>query len=540
MSNDLLTQLAEYGAYHRDEQGPIRLDDVVSEYPIGAQRGDVVSLEADRQLRRRTGAVALAATAVVAVVTASIWLARDRDLEQEPVGRPDAPTEIGDPVLARRITVVGELMAAYNERRIDDYVSYFAEDGAVVGPAYQRVWGSPTDRDVVAALMAGGDRMLADPRECDPEFLALVGLAPPEVAEGELVCMMSHGDEFHSPRGYPTDTLPESYWSSQIILSFDETEMIEGIRIGSLWEWDRGLTDADAVARAEQIVDYRERFLAWLSDTHPDVADGFGPGVLGALPGADDMGTAVEYIGEFLESEYPAADAARLDTLARRQAAVEAMTEAYGAGDVDAWLGHFRSGAPEIGAGGLAIMAEDGAMAANATWVLTGPCECGELSVISAVSGQFDESHPYLVCPMARRDDFYGAGGIDRRMQFEFDFEGDQLVGYEPTGGDASWLALHGGWFGAHEVFAADFREWLEVAHPADAARLGSRGMITAEEMPIALAHVEEFVAQSDLYPLSDGWGPPPLGSRPTLSGASRSAALTDPTPGGGAGVEDP
>ncbi len=55
-----------------------------------------------------------------------------------------------------------------------------------------------------------------------------------------------------------------------------------------------------------------------------------------------------------------------------------------------------------------------------------------------------------------------------------------------------------------HEAFAARFSDWLEQAHPQIAggfAPLVATRMPAAEDVPVALGYVAEFVAQSKLYP---------------------------------------
>jgi hypothetical protein len=114
----------------------------------------------------------------------------------------------------------------------------------------------------------------------------------------------------------------------------------------------------------------------WLRAAHPDVATQFGSGVVGALPGADDMATAIEYVAEFVDQTYPEAEiiAALEADRDRLVATIEAMLEAYNRHDPEEWLSFFPDGIDLDDAGGLTIEHEQAFMAANGRWTLTGEC----------------------------------------------------------------------------------------------------------------------------------------------------------------------
>lgn len=167
-----------------------------------------------------------------------------------------------------------------------------------------------------------------------------------------------------------------------------------------------------------------------------------------------------------------------------RVAAVDAMLAVYNEGRYDEWLAAF-GGDPAVG-NGLGIEAEAALMAANGRWRRTGEC--------SAWPG-------YIVCGTTRSDDFYGAGGFDHDARFLFLFANHtaDLIGYEV----AEDLGPMSDWFDEHGVFDLAFLDWLGTAHPEVAIARGTDLFgIAATDMATALEYVEEFVAQSEKYPI--------------------------------------
>ena len=57
-----------------------------------------------------------------------------------------------------------------------------------------------------------------------------------------------------------------------------------------------------------------------------------------------------------------------------------------------------------------------------------------------------------------------------------------------------------------------EFIKWFEVTHPDAEATIQyvSETEVTAESLPILLQYVDEFVAQSDAYPLTEPVPEPP------------------------------
>lgn len=182
----------------------------------------------------------------------------------------------------------------------------------------------------------------------------------------------------------------------------------------------------------------------------------------------------------------PAEDQATADEwLPFRVSVIDSMLAAYNESRFDDWLAAF-SAQPELG-NGLDTDVEAAFMAANGRWTRTGGCT----------------TQPgYVTCETHRSDDFYGAGGFNHTVRFTFLFSEHtaNLIGYEV----AEDLLGPSDWFDEHGAFEVAFLEWLGQAHPNESVSRGPGWFgIAAADMPTALTYVDEFVAQSDAYPIA-------------------------------------
>lgn len=176
-------------------------------------------------------------------------------------------------------------------------------------------------------------------------------------------------------------------------------------------------------------------------------------------------------------------------TLEHRVGIVEAQAQAYSDGNVEAWLGYY---APDGSLWNGVFPATSPTtttwfsafMAANDQWTIIAPCE--EVSA--------DE----LSCPMGRRDEFHGAAGLGGEGMITFTFnKADEITAFRMSPAPASVFQS------SYRPFGVAFDTWLEDTYPDVHAQFGRRVfdvMPNAEDMPIALQHVEEFVAQSKEY----------------------------------------
>ncbi|MGB7861229.1 MAG: hypothetical protein WBM90_12080 [Acidimicrobiia bacterium] len=173
---------------------------------------------------------------------------------------------------------------------------------------------------------------------------------------------------------------------------------------------------------------------------------------------------------------------------AQKVATIEAMVEARNSGDYEAWRSYFPAEQPVIWANTVESESEldwqRSYMAANEMWTITAPCQ----SRGSAVS-----------CPMTLVHDFFAPAGLFFRTTVDFEFNDNGEIAYLGTG---SW-EIAGDWGEYTEAFDT----WLLEAHPDVHASFGPRvegenGLPNADDMPKALEYVDEFIGQSDIYPL--------------------------------------
>jgi hypothetical protein len=177
------------------------------------------------------------------------------------------------------------------------------------------------------------------------------------------------------------------------------------------------------------------------------------------------------------------------ERLGARVQLVEAMVAARNSGDYGTWRAFFPDEAPNIFGTVIGDESEPewqrSYVAANDVWTITGTCRDG----IDRVR-----------CPMTLVNDFLGPAGISYTVpNMEIYFTPED----EMTGMGAEVWSIDGD----PEEYADAFDAWLAVAYPEVHAGFGPRvegegGLPNAEDMPTAIQYVDEFVAQSDDYPV--------------------------------------
>lgn len=177
------------------------------------------------------------------------------------------------------------------------------------------------------------------------------------------------------------------------------------------------------------------------------------------------------------------------ERLAARMTVVEAMIVARNSGDYEAWRASFPAESPNIFDGLVTDESElewqRAHMAANDVWTITGECT---------------DTLAYVSCPMTLVNEFYGPAGIfftvpSMHLSFNAD---EELVGI----GAQVWEIA-----GDTAEYADAFDAWLAEAYPDVHASFGPRvegegALPNPEDMPTAIQYVEEFLAQSDVYPV--------------------------------------
>lgn len=128
-------------------------------------------------------------------------------------------------------------------------------------------------------------------------------------------------------------------------------------------------------------------------------------------------------------------------------------------------------------------------LAAGDRWTRTGPCQ--------------PDGDDGVLCPVQRRDDLHGAGGLVLDMQVALAVSGDGRLEQLIARGDDPYRA--------YVEFRSAFREWVEANHadagirfypsePSGTADLAD--MPFPQDMGDALDLVDDFVAQSEVYPV--------------------------------------
>lgn len=178
-------------------------------------------------------------------------------------------------------------------------------------------------------------------------------------------------------------------------------------------------------------------------------------------------------------------------------AVVMSSFEAWNEGDFAGWLAYYADNDDDDDR-----IFSASVMNSNETITLEG--ECREVSE--------SDRGTSVECPVSVADDFHGAGGLFSTAEMSFLVADDGLIAdsssgtYQDESGDCcpDWQAYH-----------SDFFEWLESAHPEVYDEIGPSDGIPSwylpgvasgdpEHMLVALDYVDEFVAQSDKYPLGE------------------------------------
>jgi hypothetical protein len=166
-------------------------------------------------------------------------------------------------------------------------------------------------------------------------------------------------------------------------------------------------------------------------------------------------------------------------------AAVLSALDAKNSFDLDRWLAAFEGGQR----GGVPIFAEEILMNAEERWEVVEPCE---------VTGEAPSGDTVVECLIEDITSFWGVGGISDTKVLRFTVNTDGLISSNDHFGQAS-----------KNSFNQAFHQWLSDTHPD--VYYGQRfpsssgpGFDTRnpDHMLIAVEYVEEFVAQSDKYPL--------------------------------------
>ena len=171
-----------------------------------------------------------------------------------------------------------------------------------------------------------------------------------------------------------------------------------------------------------------------------------------------------------------------------RVAIVAAQAGAYSEGDIDAWLGYYTPDAELYNGVFSAALPDIRALsrrsfAANDQWVITGLCR--------------DAAADEVACPMRQKDNFHGRAGLAVEAVYTFTFnENDTITAFRLDRGYATA-------FQPYDSFDFRFLGWLDEAHPEVVIETGVQtDSPMAEDMAIAILYVDEFIEQSDDYPI--------------------------------------
>jgi hypothetical protein len=162
---------------------------------------------------------------------------------------------------------------------------------------------------------------------------------------------------------------------------------------------------------------------------------------------------------------------------------ISAWVESYNSGDVDAWLALYAEDA--VVNGTLLKLDPEyirGVQLMNISWHET-------LSLSECTAVDLDVFH----CHYLRSNDMLARGGITASGLIEFGFdESGSMLRSDPTVINPEVT-----------VFESALSSWIEAEHPeiALATRFGQ--MLIGDASADLLAVVEEFVEQSDVYPLT-------------------------------------
>ena len=179
------------------------------------------------------------------------------------------------------------------------------------------------------------------------------------------------------------------------------------------------------------------------------------------------------------------------DAVAAQVSAVETAIAAFNAGDVDGWIAAWDPQAEEVRAEAQGHLFEV-FMNANEQWTIVNPCVL--------VQG----SPAIVECTISSRDDFRGPAGVGNDTETgQFTLNSDRKITSFDDGRECCTVKF---------TFNRAFNVWLSTVHPDvyeqirpfDNESLPGWRKDPAD-MAIAIQYVEEFVAQSDVYPLTTG-----------------------------------
>jgi hypothetical protein len=172
-------------------------------------------------------------------------------------------------------------------------------------------------------------------------------------------------------------------------------------------------------------------------------------------------------------------------------AAIEVVVSALDAKnsfDLDRWLAAFEGGKRQ----GTPLFAEEILMNAKQHWEVVEPCQ---------VTGENAAGEAVVECMLSNTDDFWDVGGIFDTKTQTFTVNADGLI----TSTKNIFASNR------RDNFNRAFHQWLSDTHPdvyaeMDIGRISSNGpgfdTRDSDHMLVAVDYVEEFVAQSDTYPL--------------------------------------
>ena len=168
-------------------------------------------------------------------------------------------------------------------------------------------------------------------------------------------------------------------------------------------------------------------------------------------------------------------------------AAVLAALDAKNRFDLDGWLMAFEGGKRQ-----WPVFADELLMNANQHWEVVEPCQ---------VTTENADGDTVVECVISNTDDFWGAGGIFDTKNQRFTVNPDGLITTKSNSFSSD----------RRDSFNRAFHQWLSDTHPDVYAEMDP-GYITSagpgfdtqnpDHMLVAVDYVEEFVAQSDTYPL--------------------------------------
>jgi hypothetical protein len=169
-------------------------------------------------------------------------------------------------------------------------------------------------------------------------------------------------------------------------------------------------------------------------------------------------------------------------------AVVVSALDAKNSFDLDGWLMTFEGGKRQ----GTPLFAEKILVNAKQQWEIVEPCQA---------TGEFGAGGTIVECQIKDITSFWGVGGISDTKLQRFTVNADGLI----TSSRSTFASSR------RDAFNRAFHQWLSDTYPDVYSEMGFGSMSSngpgfdrknPELMLIAVEYVEEFVAQSDKYPL--------------------------------------